>query len=172
MHARHVKMGGVTMPRIFVLLLSTLPLLWSCTTNMSVSEYGNPSSERKVLIAGEGTAYKRQLAAETIRILGTEKCYFRILGLDRLEALDTAPYQAVVLLAGYRAGRLDERVKRFLKGNPTNQKVILFLTRGTDDPMPQSKMPDVKVDSISSASRMDGVEMRADQLAVLIRERL
>jgi len=160
------------MTRIVAVALLTLPLLWSCTTNMAVSEYGNPASDRKVLIAAESTAYKQQLVAETIRAVGTGNCYFRVLGLDQLEKLDGAPYRAVVLLAGYRAGRLDNRVVAFLKRDPEDHKVILFFTRGSDDPLPPGRMPDVKVDSVSSASRSDKVEQRADQLATLIKERL
>jgi len=160
------------MTRIAALLLCALPLLWSCTTNMPTAEQGNPSNERKVLLAGENTAYKRQLAAETIRAVGTDNCYFRIVGLDQLEAFNASSYRAVVLLAGYRAGRLDGRVTRFLEHNPTDHRVILFFTRGSDDPLPQGKGPDVKVDAISSASRADRVQQRADQLALLIRERL
>ena len=59
------------MARIVALVLLSLPLLWSCTTNMPLSEQGDPASGRKVLIAGENTAYKRQLAADTIRAVGT-----------------------------------------------------------------------------------------------------
>lgn len=152
-------------------LLFALPLLAGCATNLPLSEQGDPSSERKVLIAGENTAYKRQLAAETIRAAGTGDCYYRIVGLDQLEALDTAPYRAVVLLAGYRMGRLDARVTKFLERNQTNDRVILLLTRSSDDPLPQNKAPRVKVDAISSASRADQLELRANQLALLIKSR-
>ncbi len=154
------------------LVICALALLWGCTTNMPVSEQGDPSSERKVLIAAENTEYKRELAAQTIRAAGTADCYFRIVGLDQLEAVDTSPYKAVVLLAGYRMGRLDDRVTRFLEKNQANDKVILFFTRSSDDPLPQNKAPQVRVDAISSASRADQVGPRAEKLALLITSRL
>ncbi len=160
------------MKKAVAILLCCVPLLWSCASNMAVSEYGSASNGKKVLIAGENTGYKQQLAAEVIRAVGTESCYFRVVGLNQLETMDAAPYQAIVLLAGYRMGRLDGRAAKYLQRDPENPKVILFVTGGNDDPRPKDEMPDVKVDSISSASLVDKVGMRADQLAALITERL
>ena len=159
------------MTRFAVLVLVVLVLFCGCATNMTPSEQGNSASGRKVLIAGENTEFKQRLAAAVIEKLGTQDWYFRTIGLDQLAQFDTGPYRAVLVLAGFRAGRLDGRVLGFLGKDPSNQKVIVLYTRGTDDPMPESKRPDLKVDSISSASRSDRVELRAEQLASLIKER-
>jgi hypothetical protein len=46
-----------------------------------------------------------------------------------------------------------------------------FFTRGTEDPMPERWRPDLQVDAVSSASRDDRVQRRAQELAALLEER-
>ena len=158
------------MMRIAVIALVGL-VLYGCRTNMAPSEQGNEAAAHRVLIAGEDTSFKRELAARVIEKLGTQEWYFRIVGLDQLAKYDAGSYQAILLLAGYRAGRLDMRVQKFLEKDPANPKVIVLYTRGTEDPMPERSKPTLQVDSISSASRSDRVETRAEQLASLISKR-
>jgi len=159
------------MTRFAMGALVILVLLSGCATNMAPSEQGNSASGKRVLIAGENTEFKQRLAAAVIEKLGTQDWYFRIIGLDQLAQIDTGSYQAIVVLAGYRAGRLDGRVQESLKRDPSNHKVIVLYTRGTDDPTPPRAGLDLKVDAISSASRNDRVDARAEQLATLIKER-
>jgi hypothetical protein len=146
-------------------------LLPGCRTNMTRYEAGNADSAHKVLIAGEATAFKQAVVDGVIEKLGTRDWYFRVVGLDQLEAQETETFGAILLVAGYRAGRLDERVIRYLAKDPTNPRVVLFFTRGSEDPMPEKYKPDVRVDAVSSASREDRVESRAQQLADLLRRR-
>jgi hypothetical protein len=138
---------------------------------MAPSEAGNPDGARRVLIAGEDTVFKRTLVARMIEELGTRDWYFRTIGLDQLAEQNTGQYGAILLVTGFRAGRLDDRVSSFLRKDPANKSVIVFYTRGTDDPMPERAKPDLKVDSISSASRDESVVSRARELAALIEKR-
>jgi hypothetical protein len=72
----------------------------------------------------------------------------------------------------YAAGRLDERVTRFLQDNPTNPKVIVFSTVGAEDSdRPEWATPDIRVDAVTSASAPDHVNRRADELVKLIKEK-
>ncbi len=159
------------MRRIAMVGLVGLLCLVGCKSNMAPSEAGNPNGMRRVLIAGEDTAFKRKLAAKVIEELGTPEWYFRIIGLNQLAEQETGQYGAIVLAAGYRAGRIDERVSTFLRKDPENPKVIVFYTRGAEGPMPDWAKAEIRVDSVSSASRDDRVELRAGQLAALIEER-
>jgi hypothetical protein len=159
------------MRKIAIIGLVGLLCVFGCKTNMIPSEAGDPNGARRVLIAGEDTAFKRKVVAKVIEKLVTQDWHFRIIGLSQLAEQETGQYGAVLLAAGYRAGRIDERVSSFLLKNPTSPRVIVFYTRGTEDPMPDWSKPDIRVDSVSSASRDDRVELRAGQLAALIEER-
>ena len=59
----------------------------------------------------------------------------------------------------------------FLAPNPTDPRIVVFYTRGTEDPMPVRSKPDLRVEAISSASKKDREGLRAEQLAALIEAR-
>ena len=159
------------MKKLPIIGISVLLALAGCMTNMPPFEAGTAGSPRKVLVAGEDTAFKRSVVARVIEKLGTQDWYFRIIGLDQLPAQDTRQYGAIMLLAHFWGGKIDERVTNYLKQDPANRKVVLLYTRGTEDPLPGSVRPDLRVDAVSSASRDDRVEMRAQELAALLAKR-
>jgi hypothetical protein len=157
--------------KIQIICLACLLALAGCMTNMSSYETGNVDSTRKVLIAGEDTAFKRSVVTRVIEKLGTQDWYFKIIGLDQLPTQETEPYGAIMLLGHFWGGRIDERVTSYLKQDPANAKVVLLYTRGAESPLPESAKPDLKVDAVSSASRDDRVETRAGELAALLVKR-
>ena len=159
------------MQRIVCVGLAAALLIIGCASNMTPSEAGNADATKKVLIAGDSSAFKLQVVARLIDDLGTGDWYFRIVGLDRLEEQEAGQFGAILLVAAFKAGHLDKRVSNYLRRDPSNPKVIVFFTRGTEDPMPEQKKPDIRVDAVSSASRADRVETRATELAALIRKR-
>ncbi|UCF96205.1 MAG: hypothetical protein JSV89_13575 [Spirochaetaceae bacterium] len=159
------------MRRIILASLIGVIVLNSCRTNMATFEAGDVNSTRKVLVAGESSAFKERVVAGLIDRLGTRDWYFRIIGLNQLEKENTEPYGAILLVAAYRAGRLDVRVTSYLREDPQNPKTIVFFTRGSEDPLPEKQKPDLRIDAVSSASRDDQVDMRADQLADLVKRR-
>jgi hypothetical protein len=164
-------MGGNAMRRFSGVVLLALLLVLGCSTNMASFEIGDPESSRRVLVAGEQTEFKKQVVEGMIEKLGTKSWYIRVIGLDQLAEEDTALYGAIALVAGYRAGRLDQRVSDFLAPNPTDPRIVVFYTRGTEDPMPVRSKPDLRVEAISSASKKDREGLRAEQLAALIEAR-
>jgi hypothetical protein len=58
-----------------------------------------------------------------------------------------------------------------LQKDPTNRKLVVFYTRGTEDPMPDWAEPDIQVDALSSASSPDRVDGLAEQLAALLEKK-
>jgi hypothetical protein len=146
-------------------------VLAGCMTNMPPSQAGMTTSPKKVLVAGENTAFKRSVVARVIEKLGTQEWYLKVIGLDQLPAENTAEYGAVLLLAHFWGGKLDKRVTGYLKQDPANPKVVLLYTRGVDGPLPESVRLDLRVDAVSSASRADRVEARAAELATLLAKR-
>jgi hypothetical protein len=159
------------MPRIVLASLIGMIVLCGCRTNMVPYEAGDTGNPRKVLIAGEHSEFKENVVIRIIETLGTEEWYFRVIGLDQLQEQETEPYGAILLVAAFRAGRLDERVTTYLSKDPQNPKTILFFTRGTEDPLPEKNKPDIQIDAVSSASKDARVELRARELVALIEKR-
>jgi hypothetical protein len=158
------------MPKIILTTLITVIVFCGCRTNMVPYEAGDADNPRKVLIAGEDSEFKRKVVARVIEILGTELWYFRVIGLDQIRKQETEQYNMILLVAAYRAGRLDQRVTTYLSKDPQNPKTILFYTRGSEEPMPEKNKPDIQVDAVSSASKDERVEERAAQLVSLLEQ--
>jgi hypothetical protein len=161
----------MTAARTVLLTLGGACCLLACETNMPASIAGNADSPRKVLIAAEDSDFKRKVVAKAIEKLGSRDLYFRIIGMDQLAATDTAPFGAVLLVSTVRGGRLDERTVAFLQKDPTNRKTVLFYTYGLEGAAPPKVQPDVRVDSVSGASRDDRVDLRAGEIAGLLATR-
>jgi hypothetical protein len=162
------------MRNIAIIGLIALFFTVGCQEEMAYLEKGNPSAERKVLIAGTASEFKQDVVTQAIKNLGTEKYYFKIVGLDRLRKEDTSQYGAILLVARYAAGRMDGRVTQFLEKDPTNKKVIVFYTIGSgraDAVAAARERSGIKVDSVTSASMPALVEKRAEELAALIEAR-
>jgi hypothetical protein len=159
------------MGKTWVIVVTATLVLSGCMTNMPPSDVGSRDSPRKVLIASEDTGFKRSVVDRVVGKLGTQDWYFHIIGLDSLAAQDTAPYGAVLVLAHLWGGKIDERAMGYVRTDPANPKVILFTTRGAETPLPESLRPDLPVDAVSSASRADRVDTRAEELAALIAKR-
>ena len=142
-----------------------------CKTNMPSYEAGNTNSARKVLVASEDTGFKRRVVARVIERLGTRDWYFKVIGLDQLPAEQTGQYGAILLGTEIQGGVLEKRAAEYLKLDPANGKVVLFYTRGMEGAVPENARLDLNVDAVSSASRQDREETRAEELAALIRQR-
>jgi hypothetical protein len=155
---------------ILVSLFSAI-LLSGCRTNMVPYEAGDVGNSRKVLIAGEASEFKKNVVAEVIESLGTEDWYFRIIGLDQLEQEDTEHYGAILLITAMQGGRMSEKVITYLGQDPENPKMIVFFTRGSEDPLPEKYRLDIHVDAVSSASKDARVGLRAEQLVDLLERR-
>ena len=159
---------------IIMIIIGLMGLLFvcSCAKDMEAFEKGNIETPQKVLIAGTDSEFKQNVVNKIIETLGTEDYYFKIIGLNQLDKEETEPYGAILLISSFMAGKIDGRVTRFLQKDPTNPKVIVFYTIGSENTPPSGKVkPDIKADAITSASLPDRIDERVDQLVTLIEER-
>jgi hypothetical protein len=160
------------MRKITMISLMVLFFTAGCQDEMAYLEKGNPSAERKVLIAGTASEFKQNVVTQVIKNLGTEKYYFKVIGLDRLAKEDTSQYGVILLVARFAAARMDGRVTRFLEQDPDNKKVIVFYTIGSEEAgVAAWAEPDIKVDAVTSASLPERVKQRADELTALVEAR-
>jgi hypothetical protein len=168
------NLGGYTVRKIIIIGLAAAALFFAfgCGKDMESLEKGDPGAPNRVLIAGTASEFKQDVVERMIRELGTKDYYFKIIGLSRLDKENIDEYGSVLLVAMYAAGRLDERVTRFLQDDPTNPKAIVFYTVGAESgDRPEWATPDIRVDAVTSASVPDLVNRRADELVMLVKER-
>jgi menaquinone-dependent protoporphyrinogen IX oxidase len=150
--------------------LAFLSLIIGCQTDLATIEEGNLSATKRVLIAGTMSNFKQKVADGLVKKLGIQDYYFKITGLNQLAKENTEQYGATVLIASFEWGRIDRRVTQFLQKNPANQKVIVLYTVGAEKVGIQEwANPDRKVDAVTSASSLNRVEERVDELAVLVK---
>jgi hypothetical protein len=142
-----------------------------CERDLPTREMGNANAPRNVLIAGTQSKYKLALIDKLAEALGPDTYRLKVEGLSALAAESLDKYGAIVLMSSMMAGRLDARLKESLAKDPTNPKVIVYFTRGTDDPLPKNFKLDMSVDAITSASDIANVAERASELAALIEKK-
>jgi len=159
------------MQKIMLISLVVLFFVCGCEQDNVFFEKGDLNSSRKVLIAGTTSQFKKEVVAKIIEKLGTQDYYFKVIGLNQLEKEKTENYRAILLVTAFMAGKIDGRVKQYLQKNPSDPKIIVFYTRGTEDPLPDWSKPDIKVDAVSSSSLSDRVDKRVDELISLIIKR-
>ena len=160
------------MVKMVVMVLAAAVFFLGCYEDMEPFEAGDSSAEQKVLIAAEDTDFKRKVVDTVLENLGTGERYFRIIGLSQLKDADTDRYEAVVLISAVKAGKLDGSVKSFLENGTAKSKTVLFITAGGEVPVSELKEKlGIRVDAVSSASRDNRLEAKAEELKTLL-ERL
>lgn len=153
--------------RNLIILVFVSILLYGCTTNLKISEYGSTKDQKKVLIAGESTEFKDKVNKLIIDELQKSGCYIKVVGLTEIINQNEHLYDVILLENTCWAWELDKSVKNFLKKNPKNPKVIVFTTVGGED-----WKPEIEIDAVTSASTLDKVDKRADEILALIKKRL
>ena len=105
----------------------------------------------KVLIATQGSAFKKQLVAEIIERLKQQSVYIRVIDVTALGGVNEADWNAIILINTCESGKMQADVNAYLERLKQPEKVILLTTSGSGDWKPANG----RIDSISSASKKD-----------------
>lgn len=154
---------------IFILMLA---ILSGCEKDLPDEIYGTLSAEKKMLIAGTDSAFKKELVRQLINNLGTTNLAIRVTGLKSLPDIDTEDFNAILLISSIQAGKIDGQAEQFIKAQAPSKKIVLFCTRGSDTASPGWAKFDLGVDTVTSASIMDRTSERVKQIAMLIDKRI
>ena len=160
------------MKRVMLMASVVLLPLLGCQTDMAHIQKGDINSTQRVLIAGTSSDFKQKVTSRIIEAQELQPCYFNVIGLNGIDKVATEPYQVILFITAYTAGKIDGRVKEFLQKDPLNPKVIVFYTIGDEDHPPSGRnIPDIKVDAVASASLTSRIEERAHDVVALIVKR-
>ncbi|MBN1525085.1 MAG: hypothetical protein JW904_11410 [Spirochaetales bacterium] len=137
-----------------------------CQPDITSFEMGNPEASCKILIAGVSSEFKDAVVRKVIDTLGADSYFFKGIGLGEFEKTDLSGYNAVLIVCMYSAGKIDENVRGYFSNDPTGGKLIGLFTVGSE-----RSQPVINIDAVSSASEMNMVEKRAEEIVTLIKKR-
>lgn len=155
-----------------VLLFTLAAFLVGCEKTMTSADYGNPASDKKVLIAGTDSPFKREAVRRITEIIGTNGIFIRVSGLDALKKVSADDYSAILVVSPIHAGKIDKRAEDFISSGIAAKKTVLYYTKGTEEETKFPFLVDLRVDTVSSASIMQKAPERAQQVAALIRKKI
>ncbi|KPK72752.1 hypothetical protein AMJ87_03825 [candidate division WOR_3 bacterium SM23_60] len=111
---------------------------------------GNPTLDKRVLIASQGSSFKNTVVESLTTYLET-KAYVKVIDVTSLAEVNDDEWDALVFIHTTEQWKLWPDVDEFLARAQNMNKVVLVTTSGSGD----WKTDKYDVESITSASRMD-----------------
>jgi hypothetical protein len=144
--------------KILIRLLLTMPalaVLLFCLNFESRADDG-----RQILIAMQQSEYKSAIAETLTATLEKKQVQCEVNSLSALNRLKEDDWDAVIILHAVKMNRIKQSVKNYLKNVRDPEKVVLLTTTGSGEPWPG----DLEIDTITSASKKEGVEEIAEEI--------
>lgn len=127
-------------------------------------EIGNPIFSEKILIATQGSSYKNEVVQRLAEKLSTREVYIKITDVSNLDSIDPQAWSNIVILNTSIANKVNSHVRRFLDMIGSSDKIIVITTSGGGDFTP----PNLEVDGITTASRLNETEKMANRIFQMI----
>ena len=122
----------------------------------------DPESERRILIATQGSAFKDAVVAGIVDRLRQRSVFIQVLDVGSLSGVNERDWDAIVLLHTIEYGRAPAAAQAFVDRAERTGRVVVLSTSGAGDFKIEG------VDAISSASRMTDVPALVDELLARI----
>jgi hypothetical protein len=121
-------------------------------------EVGSADSARKILIATQGSEYKKLMVDTLTSRLKGEDVYISVIDISTLTEISQEDWNAEVIIHTTEGYRLPEVVKEYLGRVENPDEVMLLITSGGGEWKPE----DCKVDVLTSASRVTDIPENAN----------
>jgi hypothetical protein len=145
--------------RFNVGILITIILLLICA--VGINGYGG---EKRVLIASQSSDFKNEVVASLQEELKNNGIAFTVTDISVLRNVKEAEWDSIVIVHTVKMGKIKKQVKHYLDSVDNWEKVIVFTTYGSKDPVPDM----YGIDSISAASEKEQIQtLTADLKAKL-----
>jgi predicted small integral membrane protein len=116
------------------------------------------SSEQRLLIATQGSAFKDAVVAGLLERLRQRPIFIRVIDVSALSDVNDSEWDAVIVLHTIEYGKAPVPAQAFVNRAGDAGKVVVLSTSGAGDFKIEG------IDAISSASRMTDVQARVDEL--------
>ena len=124
-------------------------------------EANSPDLETKVLVGSQGSDFKNALLEKLIERIGKKDIYIRTIDVTTLSAIKEDSWDAIILINSIQWYKLQKDVRIFLNSAQATDRIIMLATSGDGDMKPK----ECKIDTITSASRLNGVD---DKLELIL----
>ena len=125
-------------------------------------EINSPIQAQRILLVRQGSTFKSALIVELCDSLRQSPVYIKGIDVKDLAFVKAGDWDKILIITTFMA-QLNRKIEQFISRNTNLDNILLLVTSGGDDWQPQ---PDLKVDAITSASRMHNI----DQLVQMIAE--
>jgi hypothetical protein len=122
----------------------------------------DPASERHILIATQGSAFKDAVVAGVVDRLRQRSIFIQVMDVGSLSSVNEREWDAIVLLHTIEYGRAPAAAQALVDRVESISKLVVLSTSGAGDFKIEG------VDAISAASRMTDVPARVDELLARI----
>lgn len=117
-----------------LILLVAFAFWYNVTYSMEMAEskeINNPTQPSKVLIATQGSDFKKAIVDNIIAFYKMDAVYIKVMDVSQLPEVDVTIYDAVILLHTWEYGKPPKAVTPFLKKNKqVMDKIIVIATSG------------------------------------------
>lgn len=114
-------------------------------------EVNQPTLEKKILIATQGSKYKNSIVSMLVNTLRPYPIYMKIIDVSDLNNITEDKWTVIILLHTWENWEPQQDVQQFLESSQNLDKIIVLATSGSGDLMIEG------IDGITSASTLTDI---------------
>jgi len=122
-------------------------------------EVNTPDAPHKILLATQGSPFKKALTQALIESFEEENYYIQVIDVTQLDAYDANDWSAVILIHTWEYFKPNPEAKTFVQNTSDKNKLLVVTTSGSGDEMIKG------IDGISSASQLTEID---DLVAIIL----
>lgn len=148
MHRAALGLAGL----VFLLFLSCSPYNIA-HHSVRTAEYGNPASEKRVLIATQGSDFKDVLVKGVTDSLVAHGAHVRVVDIRKLPKASSPRYDAYFIVYALQVGTEQRQAREFVERGEYGDRTVVVRTQGEfSDVWPPARED---VDAVTAASKQD-----------------
>ncbi len=124
------------------------------------SETGDPGSSYRILIATQSSDFKNDIVDRLMVLYSDYEVFVKVTDISNLPEINPENWQGIALINTTIANQMNTDVEDFLERIGSSERTIALMTSGGGD----YELPQLLIDGISTASRMNETEKFALQI--------
>jgi len=161
------SIGKVGFVLVFIFSIAAALVYYQKTYGMEVIptlSINDPALEAKVLVASQGSDYKREVVANILDTFRESDVYIKVIDATQLTDVQAPNWDAIVILHTWEMWKPQLNAAVFIKRTVDKDKLIILATSSGGEEMME------EVDGISSASVLSATTKDSQQIIQSIRD--
>lgn len=146
---------------LFILAIGAGMMYYQKTFSMEVIptiEINNSSLTAKVLIASQGSDYKREVVANVVDAFRESEVYVKVIDVTKLTDIQESDWDVIVLLHTWEMWKPQINAAALMKRTLNKEKLVVLATSGSGEEMMN------EVDGITSASVLSNASKDSQEI--------